>query len=106
MRTVTLTQQDDGASVAAQQGDEIVIELPENSTTGYRWAVLPTHEPLLSLVRTESTPVSRRIGAPSVRAFVFRANTSGAGQIDLKNWREWEGESSVHSRFTAQVRIS
>jgi predicted secreted protein len=105
MPTVTLTQADDGRSVDVDQGDEVVIELPENPITGYRWAVVPTHEPLLSLVRTDSALVSGGIGAPSVRAFTFKANVSGSAQIELKNWREWEGDSSVRSRFTVSVHI-
>src|SRR5260370_24543853 len=39
MSTITLTQADKGKSITVHTGEEIVIMLPENPTTGYRWAI-------------------------------------------------------------------
>ena len=35
---VTLTELDDGRTIEATVGDTIELRLPENATTGYRWA--------------------------------------------------------------------
>jgi predicted secreted protein len=34
-----LSKADDGRTVATRTGDEIVVRLAENATTGYRWEV-------------------------------------------------------------------
>ena len=39
MSNVTLAQADNGKSVEVKPGDTIVIQLDENSTTGFRWAM-------------------------------------------------------------------
>jgi len=36
-------------------------------------------------------------------SFTFRAKKSG--EIALKNWRHWEGDSSVTNRFRVRLRI-
>jgi len=36
--SATLTEVDDGRTIAAKVGDTIELVLPENATTGYRWA--------------------------------------------------------------------
>lgn len=39
METVTLTEADAGRSIAVTPGQHVVVRLPENPTTGYRWSV-------------------------------------------------------------------
>ena len=37
MTEIKLTRNENGKSIEAQVGEAILIELPENSTTGYFW---------------------------------------------------------------------
>jgi len=41
MDAVTLTEADSGRSLAVAPGTQVVLRLPENPTTGYRWQVPP-----------------------------------------------------------------
>ena len=111
MRTIELTSADSGRSLAATPGDEIIVLLAENPTTGYRWhaevygdAVAleadgyrppPLPEP--------SQPVFGRGGQ---REFRFRVLAAGSTVLELKLWREWEGESSVLERVNVTVEAS
>lgn len=46
---LTLTHADKGKSFEARQNDVIILRLPENPTTGYRWALEEMDEEILKL---------------------------------------------------------
>ena len=39
MATITLTEANDGKAIRVREGDEIVLELPQNASGGYRWHI-------------------------------------------------------------------
>ena len=39
MAAVSLTKANNGQSIEVRQGDEIILRLPENPTTGYGWHI-------------------------------------------------------------------
>jgi predicted secreted protein len=39
MAAVSLTKANNGQSIEVRQGDEIILRLPENPTTRYRWHI-------------------------------------------------------------------
>ena len=109
MAAVSLTKANNGQSVEVRQGDEIILRLPENPTTGYRWHIdradgLETEmsEHTTGSDRPDPNP---RLGRGGVREFRFRAKEPGARRLDLKHWREWEGERSVIERFGVAIGI-
>ena len=109
MATVSLTKANNGRSIEVRQGDEIILRLPENPTAGYGWHV--DRADGLSLELSEHTTGSEqpdpspRLGTGGVREFRFRAKEPGARRLDLKHWREWEGERSVTERFGVDIEI-
>lgn len=91
-----------GAAVAAHVGDDVVVRLPENPTTGHVWspALEPDH---LSLQSDDYVPgmiTSTRPGAGGERVFRFRADRPGEGALRLELRRPWE------SRAVDQVEVS
>jgi inhibitor of cysteine peptidase len=99
MAAVSLTKANSGQSIEARQGDEIILRLPENPTTGYRWQIDGADgvEQETSEHTTDSDPPdpNPRLGKGGVQEFRFRAKEPGSRRLDLKHWREWEGERSV-----------
>ena len=81
------------------------INLAENATTGFRWAIDRYDEQLFEVVATEPHYPNNAIGAGGEVSFIFRAKKPGSGEIALKNWRHWEGDSSVTNRFRVRLRI-
>jgi inhibitor of cysteine peptidase len=106
MSTIQLTQVDKGKSITVHPGDEIVITLPENPTTGYRWAIDQTNESILAPQAPTFTPTPRAsIGAGGARTFLFRAKQSGTVHLQLKLFRAWLGDSSIIDRFNATIQV-
>lgn len=72
-------------------GDTVVLTLPENPTTGYRWSADPSADHRLSL-RTDSLELSEqdRLGTPGIRKFVLGAGSEGRQILRLVLRRPWE----------------
>ena len=100
-----LTLRDNDGTAEVHIGDSVRINLPENASTGFRWAIDRYDEQLFEVVATEPHYPKDSIGAGGYVSFTFRAKNPGLGAIALKNWRHWEGESSVTNRFCVRLRI-
>ena len=109
--TIELTSADDGRTIAATPGDEIVVLLAENATTGYRWQA-QVHGVAVELeadgYRPPSLPQPSQpvFGRGGQREFRFRVLAPGSAVLELKLWREWEGESSALERVTVTVEAT
>jgi len=89
-----LTEQENGKDILLDRGDELVVRLPSNRTTGYSWSLEMTGSGRLEQQGEAlyETPRSdrRMMGAGGVEIWKFRALK--AGQVSLKfNYRRpWE----------------
>lgn len=104
--TVPLTEAADGQTVALRIGEAITVQLPENATTGYRWA-LDTADAKLVAVRevTQAYP-SGVLGSGGVATWQATALAPGTTPVTLKLWRHWEGDRSIMRRFTLHLTIA
>ncbi|HEY9628009.1 MAG TPA: protease inhibitor I42 family protein [Coleofasciculaceae cyanobacterium] len=103
--SLSVTAADSGKSLEVSSGDTLSLQLPENPTTGYRWAVQSPENQNLELQSSEFSPPSSGIGGSGQRVFTFRAKSSGTANLQLKEWREWEGDRSILNRFELTVRV-
>jgi inhibitor of cysteine peptidase len=102
---LSLTETDNGRTIDLRLGDKIQITLPENATTGYRWAIDRYDEELVEAISTEPHYEGKAVGSGGEVAFSFQAKKPGAGEIALKHWRHFEGDSSVTNRFRVRLRV-
>jgi inhibitor of cysteine peptidase len=101
-----LTAADGNSTIHVQQGDGIVIVLPENPTTGYRWALDGRPGPAIRLdAGTYMQGEGGGVGSAGSRVFHVTVATAGSSEISLKRWREWEGETSVVERFSVTIVV-
>ena len=106
MPQLALTPADDGKSFEVDQGDVVVIGLDENPTTGYRWAVDRRDADILELQGSDFSPgTGAGIGGGGRRTLVFKARKAGTARVQLKLWRDWEGESSTTDRYAVTLRV-
>lgn len=100
-----LTEADNGKTVELRAGDEVVLRLPENATTGYRWAVDAADGNLVEVKEGEYLARSNAVGSGGQAQWIIYAKAVGTTPIKLKRWRHWEGERSVVERFEFTLRI-
>ena len=88
-------ESDDGSTLSLSPGQVLLVRLPSNPTTGYRWKVVAIDEVVLKQVgEAEFTPYQTgRIplaGAGGTELFRFRAVGPGKTTLRLEYVRPWE----------------
>ena len=102
--TLNLTEQDNGGQISARAGEEVILRLPENVTTGFRWAVEDANPKLELASATHESSRSAALGASGQALFRFRVIGTGSEKLSLKYWRQWEGDASIVKRFVVTVQ--
>jgi inhibitor of cysteine peptidase len=106
LSTVSITEKDDGRSIEADLNDIVSVTLPENPTTGFRWAVDSPGYSSLELLRDDYTSSGTpKPGAATLRIMEFKPKTRGNFELKLKMVRAWESGGSGTSTFTLKLRI-
>ena len=106
MPDFTLTEKDGGKPAKVPVAARVNIRLQENPTTGYRWALEPFDEEVMSLDDAAYAPAREGgLGGGGQRAWTFSTRKPGTATLQLKLWRPWEGDASVTARFTAAVQV-
>jgi inhibitor of cysteine peptidase len=101
---LTLTQADNGRSLALQVGGTFTVSLDENPTTGFQWAIDSSGGDLVKLQASEYVPAaSAGVGRGGRRILTFKAQRAGDGQLKLELRREWQ--NSIAERFTVTLQI-
>ena len=105
----TLTQKCP-ALLEIDQGEVIVVTLPENPSTGYQWQLAKP----ITLLKTEETYLAGEakagmVGVPGKKIFKFTAEKLGQDEIHLVYVRPWEGKDSSMQgveQWQCRVRVS
>lgn len=103
--TLTLLAEDSGKTLEVAAGDRVQLQLAENPSTGFQWA-LDLEDRRLALEASDFAPeAGGRLGSWGLRTFRFRILEPGEARLRLKYWRQWEGERSVVNRFAITFQI-
>ncbi|MCD6215057.1 MAG: protease inhibitor I42 family protein, partial [Candidatus Desulfofervidus sp.] len=90
-KQVVLTEQHNGSSISVYKGQELVIELNSNPSTGYRWEVVESNENILRFMGMEfGEPETNLFGAPQKQIIRFEVNDTGVCSPKLVYKRPWE----------------
>jgi inhibitor of cysteine peptidase len=95
MAEIVIKQENNGSTVSAKVGDSLSVELPENPTTGFRWAPAELDARIVEL-RTDEFILGSdtAVGAGGVRVFRFLVKGPGSACLQLKLVRAWESGAS------------
>jgi inhibitor of cysteine peptidase len=100
---VDLAQDDSGRTITAAVGEELVIGLAENPTTGYRWqAEFDTSILQASGDRYDASSPLR--GAPGTRFFSYTTLQPGETTLTLVNRRSWEQGAGI-DQFVIDLEV-
>lgn len=106
MSHITITEADEGKTFVLSQGNSIVITLSENPGTGYQWAIESLDLRMVELQSsTFSLPSNAGVGGGGERVLTFKTKATGMTQLQLKEWRPWEGDRSIVQRFKVTLQI-
>jgi inhibitor of cysteine peptidase len=101
----SLTETDNDRTVDLRVGETFRVRLPENATTGYRWTIDRLDDEVVEAVGSEPDYAAGAVGSGGAVTFTFRAKKPGTGDIALKHWRHFEGDSSVTNRFRLRLNV-
>lgn len=102
----TFVETDNNRTVDIREGETIQVTLAENATTGYRWGIENYTKTILDPQDSVTRYAKKAIGSGGEVTFAFRAKARGTGEIALRHWRDWEGESSIIGRFRLHLKIA
>jgi predicted secreted protein len=92
---VELTEADSGAEHSVGVGQELVVRLPENRTTGYRWHLsLPDGDGVVVDDDRFEPDATGRAGAGGTRTFRLRPTRPGTHRVGAERRRPWEAEGT------------
>lgn len=96
------------APLVLDRGQTLILSLPSNPTTGYRWVVTDDAAPQLESLGPEvySNPkVETLIGADGQSTWRFKAATEGDATLRLAYKRPWESDSPPSQSVECALRI-
>jgi inhibitor of cysteine peptidase len=99
----SLTEADNDKTVDLRVGETVRVSLPENATTGYRWAIDRLDEDVIEAVGSEPNYPGGAVGSGGHVVFTFKAKKAGSGEVTLKYWRHFEGDKSITNRFRLRL---
>jgi inhibitor of cysteine peptidase len=106
MKQVTITREQLDGVVAVQRGDAIVIELPDQPTTGYRWEIASVDPALVEVEGSEFASSGPGIGAGGIVTWRLRARAAGRTRLELARRRPWERDREPIERFAVTLEIA
>ena len=105
MKEIIITKIDHGKAFGVTLGSSIVIKLPENPSTGFRWKVIETNNEILRLIDSNFSLASDSgVGGGGTRTFILRTLKEGPTKFGLKLLQEWEPQSFVDS-FEIMIHV-
>ena len=105
--TVKVDQNSNRGELRVRTGDTLALMLEENPTTGYRWEVKSSGEPVCSLTKTDFHAASGHLtGRGGERHWLFRIVKPGSAALELSYRRPFEREQSPARTFRVIVRAA
>lgn len=98
-----LTEKDSGSQRTVRLGEDIVVTLAENPTTGYRWAA-DVDTGALGQTDDSYTGPNEPRGAGGMRRLTFTALRAGTIHLRLVKKRAWEREGDAE-QFTVDLTV-
>lgn len=104
MAVVVVTASDAGRSVRAAAGDQLVLKLAENPTTGFRWHVdVPA---AVRLVADDFAPSSGAAGAGGERVITLLMAAPGRHTVAATLRRSWDVSAAAAAPFSVIVEVA
>ncbi len=104
--TVALSDEAD-CPVTLRPGQKLIVSLPSNPTTGYRWHAREISGEQLKSLGPEvfSSPKNDLVGGEGISTWRFQADQPGSGRLYLTYERPWETEGEPAGLFDCRIEV-
>jgi inhibitor of cysteine peptidase len=105
MNSTEVGEEDFGRARELEVGDELVIRLPENPTTGFRWHITSSGDGDLQTVDDSFEPgsVVALPGSAGHRVIRLVARTAGRVRLSLAHQRSWSPLDVTPQQLTITI---
>jgi inhibitor of cysteine peptidase len=101
-----LTEKNDGQNVQMSNGQQLVVTLEGNPTTGYTWEVDMIDQAILKQIgEPEFKASSGALGAGGLMTLQFQAVSQGETPLRLVYHRPWEQDIAPEKTFEVNVVV-
>jgi len=104
--TVLVTDVDRSSTVSVPLSEEVVLELEENPTTGYRWTIETTGDAVKELASTYTPSPAAGIGGGGRRIVRFLATRPGTTSIRAALRRPWEQPDRSINQYAITITVA
>jgi inhibitor of cysteine peptidase len=105
-RQIPITASDGGTIIGASVGDELIVDLAGNPSTGYSWVnESEATGVLVAKGEPEFISDSELIGASGTMRCRFDAVEPGTARLELAYRRPWEENVEPEARFSVTVLV-
>jgi inhibitor of cysteine peptidase len=101
---VILSREQDGETLALKKGGEVLLSLPENPTTGYRWTFVADGLDIAG--DTYAGQAEPSAGGGGTRTVRLVATRTGAARLSATLQRSWESPGQAVGRCAIQFNVS
>lgn len=109
LRSLTLTEADDGKTVSVAKGQNLVLRLQSNPSTGFRWKVVSTDRTFGYPATTRFLKNGDAAGAAGVERMTWKTNgpldMTGSHEVKLEYKRTFEEDASPAKTFSFTVNV-
>jgi inhibitor of cysteine peptidase len=104
MSDIQLDESHNGGTVSAAVGSTVIVRLPENPTTGYRWQIDAAAG--LTMLGDDFSPADSSTGAGGVRHWRLLAASIGSFQFTASLRRPWETSVMPQAQFRVSIHAT
>ncbi|WP_248797127.1 protease inhibitor I42 family protein [Pseudomonas sp. MWU13-2105] len=107
-QNVTLEKQSD-CPMQLKTGQNMILSLPSNPTTGYRWAIQDSAGGVLKSLGPEvyhNPDDSGLVGSGGQSSWRFQAFAAGTGRLRLTYQQPWEPEATPAQSFDCPITVN
>lgn len=101
-----ITEAENGKSISIKNGDIFILQLRENSSTGYSWELNVSEGlDILSDGYMQDEAPGDRVGVPGTHSWMIEAVNQGSQQVNGIYKRPWENMTGTEENFTLNVEV-
>jgi inhibitor of cysteine peptidase len=110
LRGLSVTDADNGKTVTATEGQNLLVKLQSNPSTGYGWTVVSTDRTFGYPSATKFFPNGGGVGSGGLERFTWKTKNGpltmvGSHTVKMEYKRSWETNVAPAKTFTFTVKI-